>query len=478
MTAQPLVPHVIDGKEVASADGQDFGSTNPWTREEHCRVALGGSTDVDRAVDAARRAYDDGGWPGMGYQERGRVLHRLADLMDEHAQELALADVADMGRPLSGMRAFDVPRAAANFRFFADHARMALTEGYPLGKGYHGFTEFAPAGVVAAITPWNHPLMLGTWKIAAPLAWGNTVVHKPAEDTPRSAHLVGRLALEAGVPPGVLNVVQGTGPSAGAPLTSSPGIDRITFTGATATGRAIAGAAAQNLTPVSLELGGKGGSLVFADADLGATVEWTAKAIFNNSGQVCLSASRIYIERPVFEEFTTRLVDAAQALSVGDPMDEATDLGPLASGRHFEKVCSYFDLVEQEGGRVHTGGPGNGWTFRPTVVTGVAQSGRLCREEVFGPLAIVSAFDDEAEAVRLANDSTYGLSALVFTRDLARAHRVTASLRAGTVWVNCYQVRDLRAPLGGPGDSGIGREGGMFSRDFFTEPKAVIMAVS
>ena len=477
MNAKALVPHIIDGKEVASQDGQEFDDIDPWTRQPSGRVALGGTAEVSTAVDAARAAFDDGAWSDLTFQERGSILHRLADLMEAHADELALADVTDMGRPLRGMQALDVPRAVGNFRFFADHARMALTEGYPLGPAYHGFTEFGPAGVVAAITPWNHPLMLGTWKIAAPLAWGNTVVHKPAEDTPTSAYLVGRLALEAGIPPGVLNVVQGTGSSAGAPLTASPGIDRITFTGATATGRAISCAAGANLTPVSLELGGKGANLVFADCDLESTVEWTAKAIFNNSGQVCLSASRIYVERPIYEEFAARLVAAGKALRVGDPKEAGTDLGPLASGRHFDKVSSYFDLIEQEGGRVLTGGPGDGWAFSPVVAEGLGPSGRLCQEEVFGPLAMLSPFDEEADVVRLANGSAYGLSALVFTRDLVRAHRVTRSLRAGTVWVNCYQVRDLRAPLGGPGDSGIGREGGLFSRDFFTEPKVVIMAV-
>ena len=477
MNAKAQIPHLIDGLEGGSRDGREFDNVNPWTQSVTNRVAQAGEAEVAQAVAAARSAFDDGPWPQMTPLERGKILHDLADLMEQHAEELALADVADMGRPVSGMRALDVPRAVANFRFYADHARMSTAEMYPMDANHHAYTSFEPAGVVAAITPWNHPLMLGTWKIAAPLAWGNTVVHKPAEDTPTSAYLVGRLALEAGMPTGVLNVVQGHGDPAGAALTASPGVDRVTFTGATVTGRAIARAAAQNLTPVSLELGGKGANLVFADADLDATIEWTAKAIFNNSGQVCLSASRIYVQRPVYDEFVHRLVTAAEKYVVGDPMAPDTDLGPLASRRHFEKVMSYFDLVPQEGGHVEIGGPGDGQVFHPTVVTGLQTTGRLCQDEIFGPVAAVMPFEDDDEGVRLANSSNYGLSSLVFTRDLSRAHQVSRRLRAGTVWVNCYQVRDLRAPLGGPGDSGIGREGGTFSKEFFTEPKAVVMAV-
>jgi aminomuconate-semialdehyde/2-hydroxymuconate-6-semialdehyde dehydrogenase len=312
--------------------------------------------------------------------------------------------------------------------------------------------------------------------VAPALAWGNTVVLKPAEDTPASAHLLACLALEAGLPAGVLNVVHGYGPaSVGQALTEDPRVDRITFTGESGTGRAIARAAATNLTPVSLELGGKGANLVFADADLDDAVAWSIRAIFSNAGQVCLAGSRLYVERAVFDEFVTRFVRAAEALVVGDPGDPRTQVGPLASEQHFTKVRGFLDDVE---GLTVTGGVADGWFVRPTVVVGAGHDERICREEVFGPVVVVHPFDTETDAVRLANDTRYGLNAMVFTQDLSRAHRVAAALRAGTVWVNCFFIRDLRAPFGGVADSGVGREGGDFSREFFTEPKAVVMAVA
>jgi aminomuconate-semialdehyde/2-hydroxymuconate-6-semialdehyde dehydrogenase len=332
--------------------------------------------------------------------------------------------------------------------------------------------------VVAAIAPWNFPLMLETWKVAPALAWGNTVVLKPAEDTPASAALLAGLALEAGFPPGVLNVVQGYGPdSAGAALTADPRVDRITFTGESGTGRVISAAAAANLTPVSLELGGKGANLVFADADLPTAVDWSIRAIFTNAGQVCLAGSRLYVQRPVYEEFLDRFRAAAEALVIGDPKDRATELGPLASAEHHAKVRGYVDAIEAQGGKILTGGLGDGWVVRPTIVVDAPADAPVCREEVFGPVVVVHAFGTEDEAVAAANDTCYGLNAMVFTENLSRAHRVSAALRAGTVWANCFFVRDLRAPFGGVGDSGVGREGGTFSREFFTEPKAVVMAI-
>jgi aminomuconate-semialdehyde/2-hydroxymuconate-6-semialdehyde dehydrogenase len=333
MKAPRSVPHIIGGKEVASRDGREFDNVDPWSQQVSGRVALGGPADVEDAVGAAREAFHHSGWPHLTPRERGAILHRLADLMEDSAEDLARADVTDMGRPISGARALDVPRAVDNFRFFADSVRQATAETYPMGRAHHAYLDYEPAGVVAAITPWNHPLMLGTWKIAAPLAWGNTVVHKPAEDTPTSAHLVGLLALEAGMPPGVLNVVQGDG-VAGAALAGSPGIDRVTFTGSTAVGRSISAAVAAHLTPVSLELGGKGAMVVFPDADLDNALEVTARAVFNNSGQVCLSTSRVYVHRSIHESFVDRLVQKAASLTVGDPRDPGTDLGPLASQRH------------------------------------------------------------------------------------------------------------------------------------------------
>ena len=474
-----LIPHVIDGREVESASGARFGTVDPWTQAQYAQVALGGAEDADRAVTAARKAFDSGPWPRMGMAERGAALHRLADLVIEHTDDLAMADTRDMGKPITDAAGRDVPRTAQNFRFFADHARLSTGEVFPMDSGHHAYSRFEPAGVVAAIAPWNFPLMLESWKIAPALAWGNTVVLKPAEDTPASAALLGRLATEAGLPPGVLNVLHGYGPdSAGAALTAHPGVDRITFTGESGTGRIIARAASDRLVPVSLELGGKGANVVFDDADLDNAVDWSIKAIFSNAGQVCLAGSRLYVQRGILAAFLAAFTAAAEALVIGDPKDPATQVGPLASEEHYKKVRSFLDEIDAGGaGRIATGGLGEGWVVKPTIVLDAPASSRVVREEVFGPVVTVQAFDTEAEAIRLANDTRFGLNAMLFTENLSRAHRVCAALRAGTVWVNCFFIRDLRAPFGGVGDSGVGREGGTFSREFFTEPKAVVMQI-
>lgn len=473
-----LIPHVIDGQEVESVSGARFASIDPWTQAPYAEVALGGADDADRAVTAARAAFDEGPWPRLGFAGRGALLHRLADLVEQHADELAMADTRDMGKPITDARTKDVPRTAQNFRFFADHARLSAGEALPMDTGHHAYTLFPPAGVVAAIAPWNFPLMLESWKVAPALAWGNTVVLKPAEDTPASAALLGRLALEAGLPPGVLNVLHGYGPgSAGAALTEHPGVDRITFTGESGTGRAIARAASANLVPVSLELGGKGANLVFDDADLDNAVDWSIKAVFSNAGQVCLAGSRLLVQRGIYAEFVRRFTAAATALVVGDPKDPATQLGPLASEEHYKKVRGYFEEVQAGVGTMVTGALGDGWAVRPTVVLDAPLDASVVCEEVFGPIVTIHAFDTDEDGIAMANRTRYGLNAMVFTQSLSRAHRVPAALRAGTVWVNCFFIRDLRAPFGGAGDSGIGREGGTFSREFFTEPQAVVMQV-
>ncbi len=473
-----LIQHVIDGQDVDSQSGKSFPTIDPWTQQPYADVALGDAEEADRAVAAARRAFDSGPWPRLGFAERGRLLHRLADLIDANAHELALADTRDMGKPISDALAKDAPRTAYNFRFFADHARLATGEVMPMDSGHHAYSRFEPAGVVVAIAPWNFPMMLESWKVAPALAWGNTVVLKPAEDTPASGTRLAQLAREAGFPPGVFNVVHGFGPdSVGSALTGHPGVDRITFTGESGTGRVIARAASANLVPVSLELGGKGANLVFGDADLGNAVDWSIKAVFTNAGQVCLAGSRLFVQRGILEEFLAAFIAKAEALRAGDPKRPETQLGPLASAEHFAKVRGFIEELEGSGADVRTGGLGDGWVVRPTVVVEPPPSSRVYREEVFGPVVTVHAFDTEDEAIALANDSRYGLSAMVFTENLSRAHRVAARLRAGTVWVNCFFVRDLRAPFGGVGDSGVGREGGSFSREFFTEPKAVIAQI-
>lgn len=470
------IQHVIGGVETDSADGATYDDIDPYTQQSYATVARASASDVDLAVAAARKAFDEGPWPRMGFAERGRLLHKFADLMEEHADELGEAEGRDMGKPIAAAASHDVPRSAQNFRFFADHARLSVAEALPSDIGMHTYTRYESAGVVAAISPWNFPLMLATWKIAPALAWGNTVVLKPAEDTPRSAAIIGRLALEAGIPEGVLNVVLGFG-DAGAVLTQDPRVDRITFTGSSVTGRAIATAAAANLTPVSLELGGKGSNLVFDDADLDVAVDWSIRAAFSNTGQVCLAGSRLYVQQGVYDEFLTRFVAAAETMTLGDPSHPSTTIGPLASAKHYAKVAGYLDPAKTGGASVVTGGLAHDWFVRPTVLTDVSADAPVQREEVFGPIVTVTPFAAEAEGVRLADDTPYGLSAMVFTEGLNRAHRVAASLRSGNVWVNCFFVRDLRAPFGGVGDSGLGREGGTFSREFFTEPKAVSMRV-
>ena len=479
MTDNPFFGHVIDGQEVESLTAGRFSSVDPFTQAPWADIASGTARDAARATKAARKAFDEGPWPRMGFAERGRLIHRLADLIERNAHQLGLADTKDMGKPVNESVGHDVARSALNLRFFADHARMAAADTFPMDSGHHAYTRFEPAGVVAAIAPWNFPLMLETWKVAPALAWGNTVVLKPSEDSPASATLLARFAIEAGIPPGVINVVQGYGPdSVGAALTQDPRVDRITFTGESSTGRAIAGAAAANLTPVSLELGGKGANIIFDDADLSNAVDWSIQAVFRNAGQVCLAGSRIYVQRSVFDEFLDRFTAAAERLVVGDPKTPDTQIGPLSSEHHFRKVKGYVDSVVGLGGKIRTGGELEGWVIAPTIVTDLSQQAPHWREEIFGPVVVIDAFDTEGDAINAANDTQFGLNAMVFTENISRAHRVAAMLKAGTVWVNCFFVRDLRAPFGGVGDSGLGREGGNFSREFFTEPKAVIMQIS
>ena len=471
--------HIINGEEVPSVDGATMADIDPYTREQWATIACGGKADADRAVAAAREAFDTGPWPRMGFEKRQQLMHRLADLMEEHADELAMADTRDMAKPITQAH-HDVTRSILNVRFFADHARQSMADTYPMDSGHHAYSRWEPVGVVVAISPWNFPLMLGTWKVMPALAWGNTVVWKPAEDTPVSATILGRLAIQAGFPPGVLNIVHGYGPdSAGSALTENPDVDRITFTGESGTGKIISAVAARNLTPVSLELGGKGANLIFDDAALDNAVHWAVEAIFRNAGQVCLAGSRLYVQSGIYDEFMARYKAAAEALVIGDPKDPATQFSPaLASHEHFTKVSSYLGSEALGGGRILTGGVGEGWGVNPTIITDAPADARVVKEEIFGPVTVATRFDTEAEAVALANDTRYGLNAMVFTENLSRAHRVAAKLNAGTVWVNCFFIRDLRAPFGGVGDSGVGREGGNFSREFFTEPKAVVIQIS
>jgi len=476
MTELHHVPHVIDGRELDSIDSTVFESVNPHTRKGWAEVARGGAKDADRAVSAARRAFDSGPWPRMTPEERAARLCRLADLIEANADELARLDTQDMGKPIAQSLGTDIPRSATNFRFFAEYARQAVDEVLPGIPGHHIYTRREPVGVTAAISPWNFPLMQATWKVAPALAFGNTVVLKPAEQSPASCHRLGLLALEADIPPGVLNVVNGFGPAGvGEALTTHEAVDLVTFTGESNTGRTIAAAAAPTLKKLSFELGGKGANIVFADADIDNAVDWSLRAIYLNAGQVCLSGSRLYVQESIMATFLERFVARAEAMRAGDPMDPETEIGPLSSKEHFAKVSNYLQLGVDDGATIVTGGLREGWSVAPTVFTGVTPDMRIAREEIFGPVVVAQPFVDDAEAIGLANDSVYGLSAMVFTRDLARAHKAAAALESGNVWVNCFYIRDLRAPFGGFKDSGIGREGGAYSREFFTEAKAVVM---
>jgi aminomuconate-semialdehyde/2-hydroxymuconate-6-semialdehyde dehydrogenase len=475
--------HVIDGELVDSVDGAEFDTVNPHTGQAYATVAEGKAADAERAVAAARKAFDDGPWPRMSTAERRRLLNRLADRVGEEAERLAVAETTDMGKPITESRTHDLPRVERNLRFFADFQDQATAETFPM-PGFHTYTLYEPKGVVAAISPWNFPLMLASWKVAPALAFGNTVVLKPAEQSPASASLFGELAAEV-LPPGVLNVVQGFGPdAAGEALVASHGVDLITFTGESRTGSIIMANAARTLKGVSMEMGGKSPNVVFADADLDAAVAGAIRAIYTNQGEVCLAGSRLFVQRPMFDEFLARLHDAAVALTVGDPMDPATKLGPLVSDEHRDKVESYLRSAEEDGGKVLFGGQrpadpalANGYYLEPTVITGVDHLSRCAQEEIFGPVLVAAPFDDEDEVVAWANSTPFGLAGMVWTQNLTKAHRMAQRIRSGMIWVNCFFVRDLRTPFGGAKRSGIGREGGYHSREFFTEAKTVTISL-
>lgn len=480
-TTPRTVSHLIGGEERPASDGRTFEATDPHDGSVVTVAPRGTTEDARHAVAVARRAFDEGPWPRMSAEERGVLLHRLADLLEGEIDELALLETRDTGRPIRYTSHHDVQRAAHNVRFFADYARLAGSDSYSR-DGRLSYVLHPPAGVVVAISPWNLPLMLSTWKIAPALAFGNTVILKPAEQTPSTVTRLGQLALEAGIPEGVLNVVHGFGPGEiGEGLTSDPRVDRITFTGSTPAARAIMGVASGNLTPVSFELGGRSASVVFADADLEVALEGTARGVFSNNGAMCLAGSRLLVQRPILEEFTARYVEIARGMSVGDPKDPGIAIGPLIEGVHLEKVQSYVDLGVSEGGELLAGGApvdGAGPTglhFPATVLGGMENSMRAVREEIFGPVQTIVAFDDEREALELINDSPFGLAGMLWTQNLDRVHAMAREWRAGTLWVNSFFDRDLREPFGGVGQSGIGREGGKYSQEFFTEPQAVVI---
>ena len=473
------VLNFIDGRHAPAACGEWLDDVDPATGETYARVASSDRRDVDRAVAAALRAFP--AWAATPAAERSKLLRRLARLIERDLEKLARAESIDSGKPLSAARTVDIPRAVQNFDFFADAATQFSSEAHPTDEVALNYTLRQPLGPVACISPWNLPLYLLTWKIAPALAAGNCVVAKPSEVTPMTAHLLGALAAEAGLPPGVLNVVQGLGPRAGGPLCAHPEIRAISFTGSTRVGGEIAREAVRSFKKVSLEMGGKNPTLIFADADLGEAIPQTVRAAFSNTGQICLCGSRILVERSIHDQVRDQLVERVRALRVGDPLQADTEQGALVSRQHFDKVMGCLAVAGQEGGRLLCGGgraavPGRcagGFFVQPTLIEGLGPSCQTNQEEIFGPVATLLPFDGAEEAVRLANSTRYGLAASLWTRDLSRAHRVSAQLHSGIVWVNCWMLRDLRTPFGGVKDSGVGREGGMDALRFFTEPKNV-----
>jgi aminomuconate-semialdehyde/2-hydroxymuconate-6-semialdehyde dehydrogenase len=474
-----FIQNYIDGRFVPGK--QEFADVNPADGTVIAQVTAADKSQVDEAVQAARQALH-GEWGRLGVRERAACLHKVADAIEKRFDCFVQAEVADTGKPVSLASKLDVPRAAANFRVFADLVKMAGLESFqteiPDGTNALNYAVRKPLGVVGVITPWNLPLLLLTWKVAPALACGNTVVVKPSEETPATATLLADAMQDAEIPNGVYNVVHGFGPgSAGEFLTQHPDVDAVTFTGESKTGAAIMQAVAPTVKPVSFELGGKNAAIVFADCNFEEAIAGLSDAVFLNTGQVCLCAERVYVERKIFSVFVEALKRKAEALHSGWPGDERTNLGPLISAQHREKVISYYRLAEKEGATVITGGGvpkfgddrDHGFYVQPTIYTGLRETARCVKEEIFGPVCHVAPFDSEEEAVAMANDTKYGLAASIWTSDLKRGHRVAQQMNVGITWVNCWFLRDLRTPFGGAGLSGIGREGGMHSLNFYSE---------
>lgn len=470
--------HFIDGKFMPSLDGKTFDNINPATEEVLGKVALGGAAEVDLAVKAARRALN-GPWKKMPASERVAILRRVGDLILERKDELARLESLDTGKPLWLSSSVDIPRASYNFHFFSDYIRTITTEATQMDDTALNYALRRPVGVVGLINPWNLPLLLLTWKLAPALAAGNTVVMKPAELTPITATVLCEICRDAGMPDGVVNLVHGFGPdSAGSALVEHPDVNAISFTGETVTGQIIMASAAKTLKRLSFELGGKNPNIIFADSDLDEVIETTMKSSFVNQGEVCLCGSRIYVERPAYDAFLEKFVAKTKEMTVGDPFDPNTKVGALISAEHFDRVSSYLKLAVEEGGTIVTGGKrpaglDKGYYLEPTIITGLNRHCRVVKEEIFGPVVTIIPFDTEEEVLEQANDTHYGLSATVWTNDLRRAHRVAAEIEAGIVWVNTWFLRDLRTPFGGMKHSGIGREGGVHSFEFYTELKNV-----
>jgi len=475
-------PMLINGQWVQAASGKTFPTYDPSTGEILAEVAEGDREDIDRAVKAARAAFDRGPWRRMHPSERGKLMWKLAELIDSHTQEFAELESLDNGKPLTIARAADVPLAADMFRYMGGWATkiegstIPLSVPYTPGARYHAYTVREPIGVVGQIIPWNFPLLMAAWKLGPALASGCTVVLKPAEQTPLSALLLGELIIEAGFPAGVVNIVTGFGETAGAALAAHPDVDKIAFTGSTEVGRLIVHAAAGNLKKVTLELGGKSPNVILKDADLAMAIPGAASAIFFNHGQCCCAGSRLYVDQSIYDEVVEGVAGEARKIHIGPGMDSRTQLGPLVSDEQLKRVCGYIESGFQQGAKALTGGHqvgSKGYFVEPTVLVNTKPSMKVVQEEIFGPVVTAMPFKDLEELVPMANDSAYGLAAGIWTRDINKAHQVAEELRAGTVWINCYNIFDAALPFGGYKQSGWGREMGKEALELYTETKAV-----
>jgi acyl-CoA reductase-like NAD-dependent aldehyde dehydrogenase len=469
---------LIGGEWRDAASGRTFPTTNPATEETLAEIAEAGPEDVDLCARAARRAFEEGPWPRMTGAERAAALFRLADLIAAHAQELAELETLDCGKPISDTTRVDIPLTIAVFRYYAGYADKIQGETIPSRWGTFNYTLKEPLGVVACITPWNYPLLLSAYKVAPALACGNVVIHKPASQTPLTALRLGELALEAGLPPGALNVIPGPGGSAGGALAAHPMVDKIAFTGSTEVGSRVMQAAAKNCTKVQLELGGKSPNIVFADADMDEASKGATFGIFTNKGEICTAGSRLFVESKIHDDLLARVIDRAAKLKQGDPLDPKTRLGPQVSKEQRESVLRYVEIGKQEGAKLVTGGAPpaelpRGYYVKPTIFDDVSNEMTIAREEIFGPVLSVIRFDSFDDLIRLANQTMYGLAAGVWTRDVKKAHRAARLLQAGTVWVNTYNLYDPSTPFGGFKRSGFGRELGAAAIDEYTQRKSV-----